>query len=98
MAFRTRGSKMTSKSSLFQLQQRGDKKKLFMVIREEEEIPSWSPRAEVKSSQNRVCEDTADVFEFQMISSAGEKGCWEPVTMCDLCDIVPEGEELRALA
>lgn len=31
-----------------------------------------------------------------MTNSPGEKGCREPVTMCNLYDIVPEGEELRA--
>lgn len=40
-----------------------------MVIREEEEIPSWS---QYLKTARAVCENVANMVESQMISSAGK--------------------------
>lgn len=62
-----------------------------MVVREGEEIPSWSPVSEVRFSQSRVCENMADVVESQMIGSAGENCCGS-LLPCVICVTVFQRE------
>lgn len=52
-----------------------------MVIREEEEIPSWS---QYLKTARAVCENVANMVESQMISSAG-KNWWGSLLLRVIC-------------